>query len=355
MNDLALYRRYRPQRFLDVRGQDEVINVLVRSIKDKSISHAYLFSGGRGTGKTTIARIFASEIGCTPTDLYEIDGASNRTIDDVRNLREAVSTMPFESPYKVYIIDEVHMLTKEAFNALLKTLEEPPQHVVFILATTDKEKVPETIISRCQSFTFKQPQLKELKEFVIDVAKKEDVVLDAPSAEIVAMFGDGSYRDTLSVLEKVLISARGSKKIESDLVAKIVGAPTHDLINRIIRSIADGDVADGISALREASANHVDMKVYMRMILAKLRAILFLRYAPNTEADLLLEFSPDDVSLIKKLALSEGREINSHVLQEFLSAGENIGYSTIPSLPLELVLVKLKEAREAKEKKVTSS
>ena len=146
MNEVALYRKYRPQKFADVLGQDSVVAVLERSIKDKSITHAYLFSGGRGTGKTTIARIFAEAIGCKPSDLYEIDAASNRGIDDVRLLREAVQTMPFESPYKVYIIDEVHMLTKEAFNALLKTLEEPPSHIVFILATTEKEKLPETVI-----------------------------------------------------------------------------------------------------------------------------------------------------------------------------------------------------------------
>jgi DNA polymerase III subunit gamma/tau len=152
MNDQALYRKYRPAAWKDVRGQDDVVKTLEHAIAEKQLSHAYLFSGGRGTGKTTIARIFAASIGCKPVDLYEIDGASNRKIDDIRELREAVKTMPFESPYKVYIIDEVHMLTTEAFNALLKTLEEPPVHVVFILATTDREKVPDTIVSRCQSF-----------------------------------------------------------------------------------------------------------------------------------------------------------------------------------------------------------
>ena len=132
----VLYRKYRPERFEDVLGQDHIVEVLRESIKNSSIAHAYLFSGGRGTGKTTLARIVAKEVGCTENDLYEIDAASNRGIDDIRELRDAVSTLPFESPYKVYIIDEVHMLTKEAFNALLKTLEEPPAHALFILATT---------------------------------------------------------------------------------------------------------------------------------------------------------------------------------------------------------------------------
>ena len=351
MSELALYRKYRPKGFSDVRGQEEIVSILLRSIKDKNISHAYLFSGGRGTGKTTIARIFAAEIGCKPADLYEIDGASNRTIDDVRELREGVKTMPFESEYKVYIIDEVHMLTKEAFNALLKTLEEPPLHVVFILATTDREKLPETIISRCQSFSFKQPQLNELKQYAIDVAKEEQVKLDAPSADIVAMFGDGSYRDTLSVLEKVLISSKDGK-IDVDTVARVVGAPTHDLVNRVIRAIDEGNPADGLVALKKANEEHIDMKVYLKMLLAKLRAVLLLRYAPNMEADLVQEFPPDDMQFIKALALSKEKHINSHVLTEFLSTANSIGWSAIASLPLELVLIKLVgEKTEDKEKK----
>ena len=348
MSELALYRRYRPESFADVRGQDEIVGVLMRSVKDKNISHAYLFSGGRGTGKTTIARIFAGEIGTKPSDLYELDGASNRGIDDIRELREGVATMPFESEYKVYIIDEVHMLTKEAFNALLKTLEEPPKHVVFILATTDREKVPETIISRCQSFVFRQPQLMELKEFAIDVAKKEKVKLDPPSAEIVAMFGDGSYRDTLSVLEKVLIAGK-DKTLDVDLVAKVVGAPTHDLVNRVVRAIDAGDPADGLKAIREADRDHIDMKVYLNMLLMKLRAVLLLRYEPGSEADLKDEFPPDDLELIKSLANSKDKHINSNVLAEFLKAYSELGYGSIPSLPLELALIRLVgEKKEAK-------
>ena len=340
MSELALYRKYRPKAFADVRGQNEIVSTLLRSIKDKNISHAYLFSGGRGTGKTTVARIFATEIGTKPSDLYELDGASNRGIDDIRELREGVATMPFESEYKVYIIDEVHMLTKEAFNALLKTLEEPPAHVIFVLATTDREKVPETIISRCQTFTFRQPTLLELKDFAIEIAKDEKIKLDAPSADVVAMFGDGSYRDTLSVLEKVLISAEGGK-IDFDTVAKIVGAPTHDLVNNVIRSIESGDAALGLEALKKASEERIDMKVYLKMLLAKLRAVLLLRYAPNMEQVLNDEFPPDDMMLIKELALSQEKRINSHVLSEFISASHEIGWSVITSLPLELALIRV--------------
>ncbi|MAZ40838.1 hypothetical protein CL654_01870 [bacterium] len=164
MEQVALYRKYRPQSLNDVLGQDHIVEALKHSLKNKSISHAYLFSGPRGTGKTSIARILARELKTSPEDLYEIDGASNRGIDEIRSLKEGVATLPFASPYKVYVIDEVHMLTKEAFNALLKTLEEPPSYVVFILATTELHKVPDTIVSRCQSFIFKKPTEKILKK-----------------------------------------------------------------------------------------------------------------------------------------------------------------------------------------------
>ncbi len=340
MSELALYRKYRPKSFSDVRGQDEIVTTLVRSVKDDAISHAYLFSGGRGTGKTTVARIFAAEIGTKPADLYEIDGASNRTIDDVRELREGVKSLPFESPYKVYIIDEVHMLTKEAFNALLKTLEEPPPHVVFVLATTDKEKVPDTIVSRCQTFTFRQPALSELREYAIEVAKKEEVTLDGASAEIVAMFGDGSYRDTLSVLEKVLLTAEKGK-IDQDRVAKVVGAPTHDLINRVIRAIDEEALEDGLLALEEVVRARIDMRVYHKMLMGKLRAVLLLRYAPTMEPALAENYPPDDMTLIREMAGSKDKRINSHVLSVFISAAEHIGWSAIPSLPLELALIRI--------------
>lgn len=345
MSELALYRKYRPKAFDDVRGQDEALRVLEKSIKDKNISHAYLFSGGRGTGKTTIARLFAAAIGANPTDLYEMDAASNRGIDDVRVLREAVQTMPFQSPYKVYIIDEVHMLTKEAFNALLKTLEEPPAHVVFILATTDREKVPETIVSRCQSFVFRQPTHAELKSFTVDIAAKEKIALDAPSADIIAMFGDGSYRDTLSVLEKVLISSKG-EKLDVDTVARIVGAPTHDLINSVLRAIEGEDITEGLLSFQKADENHVEMKVYLKMLLQKLRAVLLLRYAPVSESVLKDEFTPDDLTFLRTLAASEKKRINSHVLSQFLTASRDIGYSAIASLPLELALIRAMKSEQ---------
>ena len=200
----VLYRKYRPQAWNDVIGQDHIVSVLEGSLKQKKIAHAYLFSGSRGTGKTSIARIFAKALDVSDNDIYEIDAASNRGIDDIREIRDGVSVLPLESIYKVYIIDEVHMLTKEAFNALLKTLEEPPSHAIFLLATTETDKIPETVLSRCQVFTFKRPNREILKNLVTKVAKKEGFTLENGAADLIALLGDGPFPDTLGIWQNVV-------------------------------------------------------------------------------------------------------------------------------------------------------
>jgi DNA polymerase-3 subunit gamma/tau len=220
----ALYRKYRPESFADVKDQEHIVSVLEGAIKKGEIPHAILFSGTRGTGKTTLARLFAQAIGTAPMDLYEIDAASNRGIDDIRELKEAVHTMPYESEQKVYIIDEVHMLTKEAFNALLKTLEEPPAHVVFILATTEEDKLLDTILSRCQVFRMHSPSRAVLAEVVTQVAKKEGFTLASEAADLIAIAADGSFRDALGVTQKVIL-ASGDAIGSADEVAVIIGAP----------------------------------------------------------------------------------------------------------------------------------
>lgn len=232
---LALYRKYRPQTFSDVVGQEQIVELLTSSIKHKKIGHAYMFCGSRGTGKTTVARIFAHDIGCNPEDVIEIDAASNRGIDEIRELREAVRTAPFSSPYKVYIVDEAHMLTKEAANALLKTLEEPPSHVVFILATTDPNKLPQTIVSRCQKITFKQPDNKTLADRLIYVAEKEEKSISNESAELIARHSMGSYRDAIGILEQILTTS--GKKIKDEDVTLFLGTPEKELLVSLLESI----------------------------------------------------------------------------------------------------------------------
>jgi len=345
----VLYRKYRPATFAEVVGQAHIVDVLESAIKGKKTAHAYLFFGPRGTGKTSIARIFASALGAKSTDIIEIDAASNTGVDDIRELRSTVASMPFESPVKVYIIDEVHMLSKSAFNALLKTLEEPPAHVYFILATTEKEKVPETVISRCQSLTFKMPSKDALKKFVMDIAKKEGKPIDAPSADIVAQFGDGSFRDSLVHLQQVLSSA-GSGKVDVKEVARLIGAPAFELVNDFISAVAEGKAEVGLAALQKATSQSVDMKTYLKLVLEKLRAILFLRYAPAMQKTLEEEFTPDDLLFLSGYATDAGKRVNSHTLVTFLEAYNRMGYSVIPSLPIEIALIDVIERENAKKK-----
>jgi len=280
MHDLALYRKYRPKSFKEVLGQDHIVKVLESSVKESRVSHAYLFVGTRGTGKTSVARIFANEIGVSVNDLYEIDAASNRGIEDIKELRDGVRVLPFDSKYKVYIIDEVHMLSKDAWGALLKTLEEPPKHVIFILATTEFHKVPETIISRCQVFTFKKASETICKKMLLDVAKKEEYELDAGSAELLAILADGSFRDGLGELQKVLNFSK-NKKIKREDVEAITGAPKTALVNDFISAIAEKNIEMGIKAVQEASALNLDMKLYLKLIIERFRMAIILRYAPK--------------------------------------------------------------------------
>ncbi|HEY9886089.1 MAG TPA: AAA family ATPase, partial [Vampirovibrionales bacterium] len=286
-------------------------------------------------GKTSIARILSREIGTKPEDLYEVDAASNNGVDEIRELTESVNTLPFDSKYKVYILDEVHMLSKSAFNALLKTLEEPPEHVIFILATTEPEKIPDTVISRCEPYTFKKPNQSILKDMVLKVSKKEGFSLEASSADMIALLGDGSFRDTLGILQKVLRSS-SDKKISVEEVEKVTGAPKSKLVNDFIEAVARKDAEKGMSAISGAVESNIDMKVYLALILVKLRALLLLKFAPSEEKKMESHFGEDDMEFLKGLAKDSEVKINSGTLLRFLEAYDNIAKSHITQLPLEL-------------------
>jgi len=288
-----------------------------------------------------VARIFAQEIGVSANDMYEIDAASNRGIDDIKTLREGVRVLPFDSEYKIYIIDEVHMLSKDAWGALLKTLEEPPKHVIFILATTELHKVPETIISRCQVFTFRKAPDILLKKMISDDAKKEGFELDVGSTELIAILGDGSYRDTLGILQKVLNFSKG-KKVKLEDVEKITGAPKTTLVNEFLSAIAEKDIPKGISVVGKAGAENLDMKLYLKLIIQKFRMGIILRYAPKLEKEMTRDLSEADLAFLKDLLKkdTEGM-IRSKVLSILLEAYQNIDRAFISELPLELALIKI--------------
>ena len=252
----SLYRRYRPKTLAEVVGQEQVTTPLANSLKEGKIGHAYIFVGPRGCGKTSVARILAHEVNGFNyeiedeyVDIIEIDGASNRGIDNIRELREKVAIAPTVGKYKVYIIDEVHMLTKEAFNALLKTLEEPPEHVIFIMATTDVYKVPITITSRAQTYTFKLASADTMTKHLKSVCEKEQIKIADDALAVVAKRGGGSFRDSLSLLDQ--ISTLSSDIITKELVTKAMGMPEDEKIAELLDSYTSGDVVKITTLLKE--------------------------------------------------------------------------------------------------------
>lgn len=335
---IALYRKYRPQRFSEVVGQDHVVKVLSAAIEKEQLSHAYLFSGSRGIGKTSIARIFAREIGTDDHDIHEIDAASHTSVEDIRTLNDAVLTLPFSSKYKVYILDEVHMLSKSAFNALLKTLEEPPAHVIFILATTEMHKIPETIISRCQSYEFVKPNQRVLAEVVLRVAKEEGYQLEKSSAELIALLGDGSYRDTLGLLQKVVTYSK-DKKISADEVESVAGAPKSESVDSYVRAIAGKNADAALSSLEKGLAGSADAKVFLKLALERMRHVALSRFAKGYLEHLKEHLADDEYASVKDLSSGEGNFITSAMLTRLLEAYEAVDRAYISSLPIELATI----------------
>jgi len=333
---MALYRKYRPTSFDDIRGDQEVVAVLRAAVAQGKVAHAYLFAGGRGTGKTSMARILARALGTSEQDIYEMDAASNRGIDEIRELREGVATLPFESKYKFYIIDEAHALTRDAWGALLKTLEEPPAHAIFVLATTELDRVPETILSRCQTFNFKKPSHETLKQLVLDVAKKEGASLESAAAELIALMGEGAYRDTLGILQKVLTVSSDKKLTEAE-VAKVVGAPAGGLVNSFLTALAAKNIEAALDVFHKATSGGTEPKVFALLTITKVRAVLLLRFAPKLKNSLAEQFGGDDLNFLQGLA-KEGTALNATMLAELLTALIEMNRAPLPQIPLELAL-----------------
>jgi len=332
MSSEVLYRKYRPKKWSEVTGQAEIVRALSEAVRSKRLSHAYLFSGSRGTGKTTVARILAGEAGAAEEDIYEIDAASNRGIDDIRSLREHVSVLPFSSPFKVYIIDEVHMLSKDAWNALLKTLEEPPRHVIFILATTELDKVPETIVSRCQTFAFRRPSREVIGELVGKVARSEGYSLEAGAADLIALLGDGSFRDALGTLEKVIASS-ADKKLSLAEVEAITGAPPAALVDSFLAALLSKDCDKSLNVIAEVGRSGLAVETFMTLVLEKARLIMLREHSASTRSDLVTRLSTRS-DLVKLLSI-------------LLSAAEATPRAAIKTLPLEMAVVEVCERAQS--------
>ena len=270
----ALYRIYRPKVFSDITGQDNIIKILQKQIEEKTLSHAYLFTGPRGTGKTSTAKVFAKAVNCagsdkpcykcevcknSDADIIEMDAASNNSVDDIRLMKDNLMFMPSFGKFKVYIIDEVHMLSQGAFNALLKTLEEPPKHVIFILATTEPQKLPATVISRCQRFDFKNIDDLSIKAKLIEVLKKENKDYDDAAVDIIVKKSSGGMRDALSLLDKVSVL----EKLDTEKVASLLGDATISDLEELARVFKTKDTHGALNLIDKIESSGKDIKVFL--------------------------------------------------------------------------------------------
>ncbi len=356
----VLARKWRPQVFEDVVGQEHVTRTLVNAIKENRLAQAYIFCGPRGVGKTSVARIFAKAINCekgepgvpcnkchsciqitegTSVDVQEIDGASNRRIEEIRELRENIKYLPSYSKYRIYIIDEVHMLTKEAFNALLKTLEEPPEHAKFIFATTEPHKVPLTILSRCQRFDFKRISIPLMVEHLKKITRAEGIEITDSALLIIARQAEGSMRDAESLLDQVISFA--GKRIDEKDVINALGILDSSIVFDITQAIIKNNLKEALRIIDELYTYGYDIKIFFHMLLEHLRNLILCRIDPD-----LLELLEDEKERFKRQADLLGEEKIQFMLDFLLKKEQEFMSSYNPRLFIESLIIRLSRLRD---------
>lgn len=358
--NLVLYRKYRPQAFSEVVGQDHVVQTLKNAVRGNLISHAYLFSGPRGSGKTTLARILAKAINCKnqkegepdnicehckeiqggrALDLIEIDAASNRGIDEIRDLKEGIRFAPVKMKYKVFVVDEAHQLTKEASNALLKTLEEPPSHAIFVLCTTELNRMIPTIVSRCQRFDFKKLTLKEIVGRLKDIAKKEKATIDETALEILAAHAGGSFRDAESLLDRVLTFHQGKGTIGAAILQELLGIVDVQILAAFIELLLEKKTAGAIDFLNGNLEKGMDPQEFSKNLVEYLRRMLILKFNPEILGTIAAGFTKEQQEKLAEQTKSIEGKFLTNALKYFMQAERDMRYADIVQLPLELAIV----------------
>ncbi|MBQ8559520.1 MAG: DNA polymerase III subunit gamma/tau [Tyzzerella sp.] len=359
MSYMALYRKFRPGEFEDVKGQDHISQTLQNQIKANRIGHAYLFCGTRGTGKTSVAKIFAKAVNCQhpvngspcgecemcraisegrSMNVIEIDAASNNGVDNIREIREEVAYRPTEGKYKVYIIDEVHMLSIGAFNALLKTLEEPPEYVIFILATTEAHKIPITILSRCQRYDFKRISIDTISERLMDLMEREQVEVEERAIRYIAKAADGSMRDALSLLDQCIAFYIG-QKLTYDHVLEVLGAVDTEVFSRLLREIISRDVVKVLKSVEELVMQGRELGQLATDFTWYLRNLLLAKSSDNMED--VLDVSSENLAQLKEEAQMIENDTLIRYIRIFSELSNQLKYATQKRVLLEVALIKL--------------